>query len=172
MTLEENIKRIADSLEKLVELKSLESLGDALVGDVQPKPTKEEKPSSAKQKATKGVKIKSADKEVMEAVAEKLIATGEAKTKEIEEAVAKAEAAVPVISEEEAERLRSECKQYAEELRALVGPQLTTQYINNITAEVTGNHNARLATCTGEQLLTVLEEIKRRVEDCKLAGDI
>lgn len=172
MTLEENIKRIADSLEKLVELKSLESLGDALVGDVQPKPAKEEKPSSAKQKATKGIKIKSADKEVMEAVAEKLIATGEAKTKEIEEAVAKAEAMVPAISEEEAERLRSECKQYAEELRALVGPQLTTQYINNITAEVTGNHNARLATCTGEQLLTVLDEIKRRVEDCKLAGDI
>lgn len=172
MTLEENIKRIADSLEKLVELEIQKNLGDALVGNPEPKPAKEEKPSSAKQKATKGIKIKSADKEVMEAVAERLIATGEAKTKEIEESVAKAEAMVPAISEEEAERLRSECKKYAEELRALVGPQLTTQYINNITAEVTGNHNARLATCTGEQLLTVLEEIQRRVEDCKLAGDI
>lgn len=174
MTLEENIKRIADSLEKLVEIEAQKRLDYSLVGssEPEPKPAKEEKPSSAKQKATKGIKIKSADKEVMEAVAEKLIATGEAKTKEIEEAVAKAEAMVPAISEEEAERLRSECKQYAEELRALVGPQLTTQYVNNITAEVTGNHNARLATCTGEQLLTVLEEIKRRVKDCKLAGDI
>ena len=175
MTIEATLERIAIALEKIAERKC-----DCKTIVEEPKAPAEPKKKS---------KAKAVDKTaqgLVEVIKEQVDLTPQAipqthQTEQIVEALEAEVAATPSVQKSEPvatpevpagdlQGVINECVSKAQELRAAVGTDAATVYINGLTAQITGVENARLRDCNFEQATSVLKAINEKLT--LLRGDI